>query len=136
VIFIPHRVLDAIITHARAKAPNECCGLLVGHGEKVDEAVPTRNLRQSPTGFQIDPTDHFAALRQTRAERREILGAYHSHPRSAAAPSATDVAEAHYPEFLYLIVSLADATPDVRGYHIRSGAVEAVPFETVRDGGG
>jgi len=127
VISIPQHVLDAVVAHARAEAPNECCGLLLGRAGAIDEALPARNVRRSPAAFQVDPVDHFAAIRRTRAEGREILGAYHSHPHSAALPSATDIAEAHYPEFLHLIVSLAGPAPEVRGYHIRSG--EAVEGE-------
>ena len=49
------------------------------------------------------------------------MGAYHSHPRSAAVPSATDLAEAHYEEFMYDIVSLAGDEPDARIYRLDGG---------------
>jgi proteasome lid subunit RPN8/RPN11 len=42
-----------------------------------------------------------------------VAGFYHSHPRSAPSPSATDRAEASYPDHLYLIVSLAQDPPEV-----------------------
>ncbi len=123
------RVIDAIIDHARRDAPLECCGLLAARGGIIDEAIPARNLKASPIVFLIDPADHFAALKRTRAEGREIVGAYHSHPRSPAVPSATDLAEAHYEEFLYVIVSLAGATPDVRAYRLVPGPrFEESPF--------
>jgi [CysO sulfur-carrier protein]-S-L-cysteine hydrolase len=111
-------VIDAIIDHARRDAPLECCGLLAARGGVIDEAIPARNLKASPVAFLIDPADHFAALKRARAAGLEIVGAYHSHPRSPAIPSPTDLAEAHYEEFLYVIVSLAAATPDVRGYRL------------------
>lgn len=118
---ILQRVIDAMIDHARRDAPLECCGLLAARDGVIDEAIPTRNLDTSPVAYLIDPADHFAALRRTRAEGREIVGAYHSHPRSAAIPSATDLAEAHYEAFLYVIVSLAGAEPDLRAYRLVSG---------------
>jgi hypothetical protein len=42
-------------------------------------------------------------------------------------PSARDLSEASYPEFVYAIVSLAvDGQPDVRGYRIARGHFEPV----------
>jgi len=84
----------------------------------------------SPTTYLVDPADHFAAIRRARAQGRSVVGAYHSHPRSPAIPSPTDVREAHDPDFVYLIVSLADPrTPDVRGY--RLSAEELVEVQLV-----
>jgi proteasome lid subunit RPN8/RPN11 len=119
---IQQHVIDAMIAHARDVAPNECCGLLAGADRLIDECIRTRNVKASPTEYLVDPADHFAAIRRLRNEGREVVGAYHSHPRSAAVPSPTDVSEAHYPEFVYLIVSLACADqPDVRAYAIEDG---------------
>ena len=129
---IRQRVIDAMIDHARRDAPLECCGLLAARDGIIDEPIPARNLEASPVVFLIDPRDHFAALKRARTEGREIVGAYHSHPRSPAIPSATDLAEAHYEEFLYVIVSLATDLPDVRAYGLVSGlGFEELGFEIV-----
>ena len=135
-IAIRQRVLDDIVDQARAEAPSECCGLLIGSvrmGEPAVEAsVRTRNIRKSATRYQVDPAQHFAAIRHARAEGREIIGAYHSHPQSAPIPSPTDVAEATYPDFVYLIVSLLDAGhPEVRAFRIDGGRFTAVPLVAV-----
>jgi [CysO sulfur-carrier protein]-S-L-cysteine hydrolase len=119
---IHQHVIDSMIAHARDASPNECCGLLAGTDQLVDECIRTRNVKASPTEYLVDPADHFAAIRRLRNEGRGVVGAYHSHPRSEARPSPTDVSEAHYPEFIYLIVSLArPQQPDVRAYAIRDG---------------
>jgi [CysO sulfur-carrier protein]-S-L-cysteine hydrolase len=111
--------LAAMIEHARQDAPLECCGLLLGATGRVDESVRTRNVRASETAYLIDPAEHLAVMKRVRAEGRAVLGAYHSHPRSPAVPSPTDLEEAHYEEFLYVIISVADpAAPDVRGYRL------------------
>ncbi len=117
-------VIDEIVRHAREALPNECCGLLVGRGTTVEEAVRTPNLRASPSAYLIDPAVHFATLRRARAEGRQILGAYHSHTHSPAVPSASDVRESHYPEFVHVIVSLRDREPAVRAYTILRGGYE------------
>ena len=116
-----------ILQHARDEAPNECCGLLVGRRGVVERAVRARNLQASPTRYLIDPQDHFAAMRAARAQGWHVVGAYHSHPAGAAAPSPSDIAEASGgSEFLYVIVSPSDE--DVRGYLVRNGEVNFVEF--------
>jgi proteasome lid subunit RPN8/RPN11 len=102
---IPHILEMRVLAHARAAAPEECCGLLLGQDAEVREIYPARNAHATPrTRYLIDPADHFAAMRRARAAGLEVIGAYHSHPASAAEPSDTDTAEA-IPGFYYLIVS-------------------------------
>jgi proteasome lid subunit RPN8/RPN11 len=132
VIEIRSTVLSAMIEHARQDAPLECCGLLVGVPGLIEESVRTRNVRESERTYLIDPAEHLAVMKRVRGEGRAVLGAYHSHPRSPAVPSATDLAEAHYEEFLYVIVSLADqAAPDVRGYRLSGRNFLPVPLVRV-----
>ena len=111
-------VIEAMVAHAREAAPAECCGLLLGRGDAIVEAVRARNIADVATRFVIDPSDHFAALRNGRQRGLDVLGFYHSHPRSPAIPSETDVGEASYPDHLYAIVSLAADPADVRLFHL------------------
>ncbi len=113
---------DDIIAHARGAAPAECCGLLVGAGDTIIEAVRTRNLATDPSRFLIAPEDHINARREARQRDLDVLGFYHSHPRSAATPSPTDLAEASYPGHLYLIVSVQAEPADVRIFQFEGGA--------------
>jgi proteasome lid subunit RPN8/RPN11 len=106
---IDSTVLAAVIAHARAEEPAECCGMLIGRGHSIDEAAPAKNIAASPTRFLIDPKDHIDARRTARARGLEVVGFYHSHPHSPAWPSPTDVAEAAYAEAVYLIVSLEES---------------------------
>jgi proteasome lid subunit RPN8/RPN11 len=127
---------DAIIAHARDAAPAECCGLLIGPrgsrgaGSAIVEAVRTRNLAANPGRFQIDPEDHINARRTARHRGLDVLGFYHSHPRSGATPSATDLAEASYPGHLYLIVSVLAEPADVRLYQFEAGAFREVVWRS------
>jgi len=117
-----------MIAHAREVAPRECCGLLIGSGDRIESAHRARNLESSPARFLIDPQDHFAAIRAARAEGRQVVGVYHSHPSTAASPSPSDLAEASYPEYAYAIVSLASNPPDVRLFRLEQGAFAEVPI--------
>src|SRR5689334_18708397 len=65
-IRIAPEVLAAIEAHARAEAPRECCGLLVGIAPTESEpaavihlAAPAHNLASTPTRYDLDPADHF-----------------------------------------------------------------------------
>ena len=120
--------LDAIVDHARAEAPIECCGLLIGSGDLVQESYRVANLRNSEVAYRVDPAGHFAAIRRARASGLAVVGAYHSHPRSPAVPSETDIREANDPDLLHVIVSLAGDEPVVRAYRITAGRVVEVPI--------
>jgi proteasome lid subunit RPN8/RPN11 len=120
---ISHDTIAEMLAHARAEAPRECCGLLIGKGESVVRSMRANNLEANATRYLIDPEDHFAAIRSARAEELEVIGAYHSHPSSAPIPSATDIAEANSgSDFLYVIVSLVGA--EVRAYRIEAGVFQ------------
>jgi proteasome lid subunit RPN8/RPN11 len=128
-VILRRAALDAVISHARATAPAECCGVLIGTPDIVTDARPARNLAADPNRFLIDPREHINARRESRARRLDVVGFYHSHPRSAAVPSPTDLAEASYPDHLYLIVGLAGEQADVRLYRLTSGGFTVEDFE-------
>lgn len=133
VIRIERAVMVEVSEHARAEAPNECCGLLIGRFDFVSAAVRARNLRPGPTQFLVDPADHFSAIRQARTAGLDVVGVYHSHIGSAPVPSETDLNEATYSEFLYLIVSQTgpDAAHDIRGYKFTADGFEPVTLVSV-----
>jgi proteasome lid subunit RPN8/RPN11 len=125
-------VVDAVIAHAREAAPAECCGVLLGSGHTIVAAAPTRNIATDPTRrFEIDPQDHVDVRRDARGRGLAVLGFYHSHPRSLAVPSPTDLAEASYPDHLYLIVGLGAAAPEIGLFRLEGGNFRATGFVTV-----
>jgi proteasome lid subunit RPN8/RPN11 len=122
----------ACVAHARETAPEECCGLLLGRGDEVVEAVRARNVADDPaTRFLVDPVDHFAARRTARERGLEVVGFYHSHPSSPPEPSERDRAEFSYAGHLYAIVSLQVEPAEVRLFRFDAGNFRRVPFVTV-----
>lgn len=119
-----------MIAHARHAEPSECCGVLLGVPGEVVEAVRTRNVAGDPNRFLLDPKDHIDARREGRRRGLEIVGFYHSHPHSAALPSATDLADASYPGHLYAIVSLLGEPGEVQIFRFEGGTFCTVPFVT------
>lgn len=125
-------VIAAMVAHAREAAPDECCGVLLGRGGVIVEAVRARNAAEhAATRFLIDPKDHIDARREARTRGLDVVGFYHSHPRSGAAPSDTDRAEAAYPGSLYVIVGLGADLPDVRLFEFDNGNFHERPLVTV-----
>ena len=132
VIEIARAVLDEVVAHARAAAPSECCGLLVGRADAIVDAVRAANIADDPVRrFVVDPKDHIDGRRQARTRGLAVVGFYHSHPVSPAEPSTTDVAEAGYADHLHLIVSLSGNAPGIAVFRLESGNFRAVPFVTV-----
>ena len=116
--------VDAMIGHAQEDYPNECCGLLAGVGNRVQELFRGRNIDQSPFTYRLDPYEQLQFFKDIDARGLELLGTYHSHTQSAAYPSQTDVAKAFYPDVAYVIVSLRDRdAPEVRAFRIREATL-------------
>ena len=126
---ITRLALDDIVAHAREADPQECCGVLLGVGDRITVAVRARNVETSPTRFSLDPRDHIAARKQARAAHQEVLGFYHSHPRSAPQPSSSDIAEWSYPEALSVIVGREHERLLARAFTIGADAATEVSLE-------
>jgi proteasome lid subunit RPN8/RPN11 len=115
---IRQKVMDEILAHAVEDLPNECCGLLIGTAEMVEDVARARNAKRSRTKFEVAPADHFAAIRRARAAGLEIIGAYHSHPSGPSGPSETDRVRLNDPAMFHVIVSLAHGTRTVRAFRL------------------
>jgi len=129
---ITRYTVEDIVAHAREARPAECCGLLLGSGTTIAEAVRTRNTSDNPNRFFIDPRAHIEARREARGRGLDVLGFYHSHPHSLPEPSITDLQEASYPDQLYLIVSPTTDSAEIRLFRLVGGNFLEVPFLTVQ----
>ncbi len=133
-IEIAGSALAAIHAHAREDAPRECCGMLVGRGPRVLRAMRATNLERGTTRFLIDPHDHISALKWARERQLDVVGFYHSHPRSAAFPSERDLAESGYAGVLHLIVGGAEASwSETRMFELDPPAIRELDFVVAQD---
>jgi proteasome lid subunit RPN8/RPN11 len=128
---IARSLYDELIAHARADAPNECCGMIASRDGEAVAVHRATNTAASPLRYVIDGREQYAI--QTAIEDAGLdLGAiYHSHTRSAPEPSETDINLAFYPEALYVIVGVKDEEPDVRAWRIVDGTVSPAALEVV-----
>jgi proteasome lid subunit RPN8/RPN11 len=120
-------LLDEIVAHSREDAPNECCGLVGGRDGAATTIYRARNEFASPTRYNVHPQDLIRIVNAIESAGEELVAIYHSHTRSEAYPSETDVnLAANWPDPLYLICSLAGEEPDVRGFQIHDRAIKEV----------
>jgi proteasome lid subunit RPN8/RPN11 len=117
---ISQALIDEMVAHAREDLPNECCGMIGGRDGEATSVVRVENAAASPLRYEMDPQGQFDALKVIEGAGDELIGIYHSHTRSAAYPSQTDVNEAvMWPEQVYVIVSLEnEEAPDVKAYDL------------------
>jgi proteasome lid subunit RPN8/RPN11 len=115
---ISKALVDEMVAHAREDLPNECCGMIAGVDGEATGIIRVANSAASPLRYEMDPQGQYNALKTIEDGGAQLLGIYHSHTKSAAYPSQTDVNQAvAWPEQVYVIVSLAEEdAPDVKAY--------------------
>ena len=130
-ITIVQSVLDNVLAHAREEAPRECCGVLIGDAGRISGSARATNLEAGTTRFRIDPRDHIDAIRAARSRQLDVIGFYHSHPRSRAYPSETDITESGYAGAMHLIVGVCDDAQEARLFTIEGATVTELPVVVV-----
>lgn len=122
-------VREQMIAHAREQFPKECCGMLAGVDGKPVKVVRATNSEDSEFRYRVDDRELLRFLHDCDDNGWDFLAVYHSHTRSEAYPSPTDVRlAANWPDPYYVLVSLADQDdPAVRAFRIADGEISEVP---------
>lgn len=98
--------------HCGTEAPNEACGALLGYPGEVHGVLPMTNVSSAPlVSYDVDPLEMVALYGTVDAVGGpvDVLGFYHSHPRTGPDPSDADLVLAH-PGTLYVVCSLVTET--------------------------
>lgn len=133
-LLIPKEIYREMIDHCLRCLPNEACGFLGGSGEEISSIYLLTNTAASPVYYRPDDREMISAVGAIEDSGMDLRAIFHSHVASPAYPSPTDIREAHYPDSVYLIVSLADReSPIAQGWMIHkaqwtdlSGDVEEI----------
>lgn len=120
-------LLDNLARHARLEEPRESCALLLGspvaEGESVavSGALPVTNASETPeTAFDVPSDELIGAYKRAEDSGLAIVGIFHSHPTSRAAPSETDRRMMLINPVVWVIYSIRDG--NARAYAIDCGA--------------
>jgi proteasome lid subunit RPN8/RPN11 len=114
-----------MIEHAREDLPNECCGIVATKDGSAVTVHRATNAEASPFRYSLDPREQYRITMEIEDRGQDLGAIYHSHTKSPAYPSQTDVNLAFYPDALYLIVSLADpGEPDLKAFRIVDGKID------------
>lgn len=127
-LVLPTAVRTTLLSHARVGAddgPREVCGVLAGRrrysedggesdrpvADEVREVHRITNVADDPrVAYELDPAETLATIEAVEDDGLDVVGFYHSHPETAARPSATDEARATWTGYVYCIVSPVEET--------------------------
>ncbi len=132
-IRIPGPLAQEMVEHCRAERPNEACGILAGRDGLVTSVFKMTNALASPVRYRLVPIEQLRVQNEIDERDLEEVAPFHSHTRTEAYPSPTDVKEA-LGDIPYVIVSLASDPPVIRAFLVvkerwedPSGEVVEVP---------
>jgi len=131
---IKQDIIDRIVAHGRTEAPFEACGYLAEKDGIIIQHFELTNIDKSPVHFSMDPTEQFAVVKECRNQGLKICAVYHTHPETPARPSKEDIKLAYDPSVSYVIVSLAEADPNIKSFNIQKGIVAPEPLRIINDG--
>jgi [CysO sulfur-carrier protein]-S-L-cysteine hydrolase len=135
---IPGATADEIVEHCCAERPNEACGILASLDGDVVRVFRMTNALASPVRYSLDPKEQLAVYNKIDDEGWELGAVFHSHTRTEAYPSPTDIRLAAE-DVPYVIVSLAADPPDIRAFRIvkqswtdEHGVIVEIPVAVAR----
>lgn len=129
-IHLPRAIVNRILAHAQQEREEEVCGLVTARDGVPRTVYPIPNAHADRGHrFAMEPHAQIDAMRRMREAGETLFAIYHSHPHAPAAPSAADLAEAAYPEALYLIVSLnTQGVLELQGFRLHGHTTVSVPL--------
>ncbi len=128
---LPRPLINQLLHHAQQSPADEVCGLIGAKDGVAARSYPIANIAAAPQRlFAMDGAQQIAALRAMRERGEELFAIYHSHPTTPPLPSHADLAQANYPEALYLIISLrTQGVLEMRGFRLKGDTVAEIALE-------
>ena len=133
-IQLPRKLTLQLLHLAQSEPAQEICGLIGADAHGLARSCyPIRNQANQPESrFHLDEQQQIAAFKQMRERQENLFAIYHSHPSAPAIPSATDIAEASYPETVHLIISLnTKGVLEIRGFLIVASTIKELGLSLI-----
>ncbi len=129
-MWLKPELAKSIIEHARQTQPNECCGVIIGEGIRAEKIVTIPNVAADPKHrYHMDDKALLETIIQSQRQNLEVIGLYHSHPRTEPIPSQEDIRLATYPDMAYVIASLRGGEARLSAWSIKRDRV--APIELI-----
>ena len=94
-IIIPKSFLTSLELYANDQNPYEACAILLGNTDeetwKTTEIFLTENIDKSEINFTISNQQLLEVYSKAEESRLDVVGIFHSHPKSLPSPSNTDI---------------------------------------------
>ena len=127
-LILPATQWKSMEAHVRRCLPEEACGLIIEKGAGRLEAIAVTNSLHSPVRFRMEAREQLELMIQMDDNDWRLAGIYHSHPVGPDHPSATDLAEAAFPQAVYLIWFHQADVWDCRAYALQYGSYIEIPI--------
>jgi [CysO sulfur-carrier protein]-S-L-cysteine hydrolase len=129
---IPQMIYHEMVDHAKREWPLECCGILSRRDKTVEKSFELQNTERSPVLYSISPQEQMKVFEEMEKESMEMIAIYHSHPKTIAFPSETDVRLTFYSDISSVIISLKEQeTPVVKAFQIGREAIYVEEIEVI-----
>jgi len=128
---IPGNIFKQMVEQAEAESPIEACGILAGRDGQVEKLYKMTNTNRSSDHFMMAPEEQFRVVKDIRAAGLDMLAIYHSHPETPARASAEDIRLALTPDVIYVIVSLLNTEPAIKGFLIKNDNIIEVSVKII-----
>jgi proteasome lid subunit RPN8/RPN11 len=130
-VILPRFIVNQLLHQAQVNSQGEICGLIGARNGTPSNCYLVNNIASDPQRqFFMDPKGQIEAMRCMRERGEELFGIYHSHPKTPPLPSKSDLAQAAYPEALYLIISLnTKGVLEMRGFRLQGNRYEEVELQ-------
>ncbi len=123
-LLISRAVYQVMLAHVQDALPLEACGILAGHDNFISQIYFIDNILRSTVTYEMNAQQQIEAMLHVEDQGLELIASYHSHPVGPSAPSATDVAQAYYPDLAQIIIALGEhEKPSTRAFKIIEGAI-------------
>jgi proteasome lid subunit RPN8/RPN11 len=130
-ISIHQEHFEEMVKHVSGLTPIEACGIVAGISGESQKVLPVSNILNSSVKYRMDPQGQLDALLLLEKQGWDLLAIYHSHPQGPDHLSDTDIAQAYYPESVYLVFSPDENQWKCRGFSIDESGMHEVKIELI-----